>query len=166
MRGRTRIAALLGSILIIGVMAAPVVAAGRAPADRTTIVCTSPAPFVSEIQKLWDAGITSHLRGWTASYVATGDPLCAGTVEVVAGFEMNNGIGGLRGTVVYHLAGIDGGWSGTFEQVWAFDKGQLTYGREVATGFGALAGWQLRGILNETFDQTIVETDEVFVPGR
>ena len=61
--------------------------------------------------------------------------------------------------------GIDGGWTGTFQQVWAYDRGLLTYGHEIATGFGELAGWQLRATLSEAFDGTITEIDEVFVPG-
>lgn len=129
------------------------------------MVCTSPAPVISGIVKAWDAGPTSHIRGWTASYDATGDPLCAGPVEVVGAIELTGGVAGVRGTVVYRLAGIDGGWTGTFQQVWAYDRGLLTYGHEIATGFGELAGWQLRATLGEAFDGTITEIDEVFVPG-
>jgi hypothetical protein len=157
--------AVLAAIVVAGLVATPTLAAGRSPGSTTIVACTSPAPDVSGVMKVWDAGRTTHIRGWTASYTATGDTLCAGTVEVVAGIEVTNGVGGLRGTVVYRLAGIDGGWIGTFEQVWAYGRGQLTYGREIATGFGALAGWQLRGTLNEAFDGTIVEIDEVFAPG-
>ena len=166
MSHRVLCGAVLASILVAGVVAAPVVGAGRAPGDRTVAVCTSPAPTETGLAKIFDAGPTTHFRGWSAFYDATGDPLCAGRIEVLAGFEISNSLGGLRGTVVYRLAGIDGGWSGTFEQVWAFDKGQLTFGREVMSGFGELAGWQLRATLNEAFDGTIVETDEVFAPGR
>jgi hypothetical protein len=163
---RRRLAAVVAmTILISGLVAGPALGAGRAPDSRVTAVCTSPAPVISGIARAWDAGRTSHVRGWTASYDATGDPLCAGTVEVVAGIEMSAGIAGLRGTVVYRLSGIDGGWTGRFEQTWAFDQGLLTYGREVATGFGELAGWQLRATLSEAFDGTITEIDEVFVPG-
>lgn len=165
MHGRVVMGAAVALVAASLLTTGPVVAAG-APGDRTTAVCSSPAPEVSGVLKGWDAGPTSHIRGWTATYQSTGDALCAGTVEVVASIEMDPGIGGLQGTFVYRLAGIEGGWSGTFTQVWAFDKGQLTYGREVAKGFGALEGWQLRGVLNELFDGTIVETDEVFVPGR
>jgi hypothetical protein len=151
------------SALAASVVAAPVTAAGSGP-GRQTVVCVSPAPIVSSIDKFREAGQTIHLRGWTASYTSSGDPLCAGHVEVVANLEISHGIGGIQGTVVYRLTGIDGGWVGTFEQVWA--KDQLTYGREVARGFGALEGWQLRAVLDETFEQVITETDEIFAPGQ
>lgn len=162
---RTLATVIATTIVMAGLAAGPALGAGRSPGSRTIAVCTSPAPVISGIVKGWDAGRTSHIRGWTASYEATGDPLCAGTVQVVAGIDITGGVGGLRGTVVYRLAGIDGGWIGTFQQVWAFDRGLLTDGHEVAAGFGELAGWRLRGTLNEAFDGTITETDEVFAPG-
>jgi hypothetical protein len=122
------------------------------------------APEFGGLVKDWVAGPTEHIRGWTATYTATGDPLCAGTVEVVANIEFSAGLGNVQGTVVYILASGQGGWTGTFSQVWAFPNA-LTYGREVASGYGDLAGWQLRAILNEAFDNTITETDYAFEPG-
>ena len=158
--------AFVVAALVASVVAVPVTAAGGSPGDRTVALCVSPAPEMTDLKKIWDAGPTSHWRGWVATYTAVGDPLCAGTVEVVAGLDMSMGSGGIRGTVVYRLSAIDGGWIGTFEQVWAFDKGQLTSGREVARGFGALEGWQLRGVLDESIGFVITETVLVFAPGR
>ena len=159
------VVSVCASVLLVGLVAAtPAAALGAGGPAHVAFVCTSPAPDVSGVVKDWAAGRTEHIRGWTATYTSTGDPLCAGIVSIVANIEVTPGRGGIEGTVVYDLAGVDGGWTGTFHQVWAFPS-ELTSGREVARGFGALAGWQLRAVLSEALDGTITETDEAFAPG-
>jgi hypothetical protein len=156
---------LLASGLIAALLATGPGAPVATAAARVGFTCTETMTAPPSEGIGWSAGRTFHIRGWTAVYDAAGDPLCAGRIYVVADIDITAGRGGVRGTATYVLDGVDGGWTATFEQTWAYPV-RLTEGTVVGFGYGELAGWQLRSELFEGFDQVITETGFAWAPGR
>lgn len=110
------------------------------------------------------AGHTYHLRAWTGTYQSVGSDLCDGMTYVLPSHvEVTPGAGAVQGHDQYVLDKVDGGWIGDYVQQWAYPDAN-TYGREVAHGYGALAGWQLRTLLVERLDGSIIETGYAFPP--
>lgn len=155
---------ILAATLALAVLSLGAAPASAAPPQAVALTCqavlvdtTTESDFV--------AGHTYHMRGWTGIYDSTGSPLCTGTTYVFPSHvEVSMGLGAVQGQDQYVLSGIDGGWLGTYVQHWAYPDAN-TYGMEIAHGYGALAGWELRTHLVEYFDGTIIETGYAFPPG-
>ncbi len=114
----------------------------------------------------WQTGMILHVRGWSATYTATGSPICAGTTRVVVSYNLDlatktgsmtfrydealeSGTGGIAGTAVTRFDFVSAVWKGS----------------TVGHGYGSLAGWQTRGSIVEQFDGTVVESGFAFRPG-
>ncbi|HEX8939922.1 MAG TPA: hypothetical protein VF763_07130 [Candidatus Limnocylindrales bacterium] len=160
MHGRLMLAATFPlAVLLVGA-----VPAAAAPPTAVPVACEARLAD-ADAASAFVAGQTFHLRGWTGTYASTGSLLCTGTTYVFPSHvDVSMGLGVVQGGDQYVLSGIDGGWLGTYVQHWAYPEAN-TYGIEIARGYGALEGWQLRTHLVEYFDGTIIETGYAFPPG-
>ena len=105
-----------------------------------------------------------HVRGWTAMYQTTDALYDVGSLLIVGNWNLDlaTGNGPLWGTMYYEFPSANGGFQGTWNAkfsafVWS--------GKSQGTGFGDLAGWQLRQDIQATSPTSDVYAGFVFNPG-
>ncbi|HEX9123174.1 MAG TPA: hypothetical protein VF984_07415, partial [Actinomycetota bacterium] len=110
-----------------------------------------------------DDGI-QHVRGWTGTYVTTDAIYGVGSLTIVGNWNLNltTGNGALWGTMYYVFPAASGGFVGTWN---AKFSAFAWSGKSQGTGFGDLAGWQLRQDIQATSPISDVYTGFVFNPG-
>lgn len=113
-----------------------------------------------------------HLRGATYVYDVVGDDLCAGTITIDVNFNLDLGdwSGALWGTAVSELDAFDGGFVQSWTAHWAVDDplgatADIWDGQYVGRGYGAMAGWQVRGTTHEATHILVLDEGFAFNPG-
>jgi hypothetical protein len=165
-----RLLAIVSLACLLAVAVAGPAAATTTKAQTSCIETMQGAPadgtqWVSEDMVL-------HVRGWSASYQVTGDPLCAGGSVAVANYDLDlvTGTGDLWGTLHSDLDAYDGGWDLTWtahftSPPFSPDATDVWAGVGVGKGFGELAGWHHRIQVIERTHLTIEEHGVAFRPG-